>query len=278
MKFSLWQSSISVTDTFHEKKAEKPWNVNGGVSFEYLDNIKKETYSLYQVIKFNQSSIFQELKQVADEKKRILSNWKKHRDFLTEKREAITQLKQKAFQKLESIKKHQNILNNQQAKIHNFQNRALQVNLCIQETQLAICKDEIQIFEKNILDLDHPLMVGVVEKRKELANLKEELLQNTQLQQLAEDSQWRTVKQQRIWEQLVQSSYSRAQQAELGVKGLEEFLKELEKYVRQLSDRYDSLTIESTSMAIERLKLKEKLQSIHAYRKLKLLEINLWNL
>ena len=215
---------------------------------------------------------------MADEKKRILSNWKKHRDFLTEKREAITQLKQKAFQKLESIKKHQNILNNQQAKIHNFQNRALQVNLCIQETQLAICKDEIQIFEKNILDLDHPLMVGVVEKRKELANLKEELLQNTQLQQLAEDSQWRTVKQQRIWEQLVQSSYSRAQQAELGVKGLEEFLKELEKYVRQLSDRYDSLTIESTSMAIERLKLKEKLQSIHAYRKLKLLEINLWNL
>lgn len=215
---------------------------------------------------------------MADEKKRILSNWKKHRDFLTEKREAITQLKQKAFQKLESIKKHQNILNNQQAKIHNFQNRALQVNLCIQETQLAICKDEIQIFEKNILDLDHPLMVGVVEKRKELANLKEELLQNTQLQQLAEDSQWRTVKQQRIWEQLIQSSYSRAQQAELGVKGLEEFLKELEKYVRQLSDRYDSLTIESTSMAIERLKLKEKLQSIHAYRKLKLLEINLWNL
>ena len=215
---------------------------------------------------------------MADEKKRILSNWKKHRDFLTEKREAITQLKQKAFQKLESIKKHQNILNNQQAKIHNFQTRALQVNLCIQETQLAICKDEIQIFEKNILDLDHPLMVGVVEKRKELANLKEELLQNTQLQQLAEDSQWRTVKQQRIWEQLIQSSYSRAQQAELGVKGLEEFLKELEKYVRQLSDRYDSLTIESTSMAIERLKLKEKLQSIHAYRKLKLLEINLWNL
>lgn len=215
---------------------------------------------------------------MADEKKRILSNWKKHRDFLTEKREAITQLKQKAFQKLESIKKHQNILNNQQAKIHNFQNRALQVNLCIQETELAICKDEIQIFEKNILDLDHPLMVGVVEKRKELANLKEELLQNTQLQQLAEDSQWRTVKQQRIWEQLVQSSYSRAQQAELGVKGLEEFLKELEKYVHQLSDRYDSLTIESTSMAIERLKLKEKLQSIHAYRKLKLLEINLWNL
>ena len=214
---------------------------------------------------------------MADEKKRILSNWKKHRDFLTEKREAITQLKQKAFQKLESIKKHQNILNNQQAKIHNFQNRALQVNLCIQETELAICKDEIQIFEKNILDLDHPLMVGVVEKRKELANLKEELLQNTQLQQLAEDSQWRTVKQQRIWEQLVQSSYSRAQQAELGVKGLEEFLKELEKYVHQLSDRYDSLTIESTSMAIERLKLKEKLQSIHAYRKLKLLEINLWN-
>lgn len=215
---------------------------------------------------------------MADEKKRILSNWKKHRDFLTEKREAITQLKQKAFQKLESIKKHQNILNNQQAKIHNFQTRALQVNLCIQETQLAICKDEIQIFEKNILDLDHPLMVGVVEKRKELANLKEELLENTQLQQLAEDSQWRTVKQQRIWEQLIQSSYSRAQQAELGVKGLEEFLKELEKYVRQLSDRYDSLTIESTSMAIERLKLKEKLQSIHAYRKLKLLEINLWNL
>jgi len=262
-------------DTCYVNKGEGIWNADHGTSFKYLDDEEKEIYYSYKVIKQSQASIQEELKQVADEKKRILSNWQKHRDALAEKHKNIANLKQEAGQMLESMEKNRNTLDNRLVRNRKLQAKMLQINLCIRQIQMSICKDKIQIFDRNIVDMGHPLMVGVVKKQNHLASLKAELIDHTQFQRVTKETQSKLAKQLKIQERLYQFLCCRLQQAEHNIQGLKEFMNELEQYINQLKSRFDSLTLESTSIAIKRLAFKEKLQNIYTSRKLKLLGLDL---
>jgi len=256
---------------FCENKGERIWNADGYTTSKYLDDLEKEIYCSYRSIKHRQLSIQKELEKVADEKKRILSNWQKHKDVLAEKRETIARLKQEACRILELSERHQATLGKQLVKSQKMQAKMLYMNLCIRHTQMNICKDKIQIFDKNIVDSSHPLMTSVAEKQEALASLKAELSDYTQLQKLVKESRHKFLKQQKFQERLYKFLCSRALQAEHNIEGLEEFMKELNHYIEQLSVRYDSLVVETTSIAMERVALKEKLQNIRTSRKLKLL-------
>ena len=248
------------------------------ISFKYLDDVEKNIQRSYRVVKQRQLSIADQLKQLEDEKMRILSNWTKHSEVLTRKQLKIAQLQHEANVAHQSTEHHRSTMEDRQIRYRRVQSKILDLTMRVREIQTNICRDNIKVFDRDVVDRAHPLMMSLVDKKKRLIDLRAELHQFNELQKRMKEMHGKMAKQQKMRDQLYQLAWSRVKQAEQNTRGLEDFMKELECYVGQLNVRIDFLVNEKLSVSAKRSSLKDKFRKVRLCRKFKTMKSNQSNL